>query len=119
MLNVVAFESVRNQWSISRPMLGLILSSSEGYEMSKRRIVDGLPYHKQAQVEACFDALLVGVDLKSLGSKNRDKFTQRLTEVCLVVMAAERVILCFCVCVAVCVRACVLGESDYLCLCVG
>jgi len=100
-------------------MLGLILSSSEGYEMSKRRIVDGLPYHKQAQVEACFDALLVGVDLKSLGSKNRDKFTQRLTEVCLVVMAAERVILCFCVCVAVCVRACVLGESDYLCLCVG
>ena len=80
MLKVVAFESVRNQWSISRPMLGLILSSPEGYQLSKRRIVEGLPYHKQEYVAVCFDKLLADVDLKSLASSNRDKFTQRLTE---------------------------------------
>ena len=80
MLKRTTLENVRNQWSISRPMLGLILSSPDGYMAARERLVADLPYFKQDHVRECFEKLMANIDPKSLAARNRDAFSQNLTD---------------------------------------
>eukprot|EP00911_Craspedida_sp_UC1_P000532 UC1_evm2s405 len=80
MLKRTTLENVRNQWSISRPMLGLILSSPDGYIAARERLVADLPYFKQDHVRECFEKLMANIDPKSLAARNRDAFSQNLTD---------------------------------------
>eukprot|EP00053_Salpingoeca_punica_P016645 m.158193 g.158193 ORF g.158193 m.158193 type:complete len:1075 (+) comp17011_c0_seq2:97-3321(+) len=76
-LNVVMFEDCKNLWSLSRPMLALVLLQPAYFREAQERILPILPSHKQQQVMDCFTMLMEGVD-STLSSRNRDRFTQNL-----------------------------------------
>ncbi|EXB44290.1 hypothetical protein L484_012209 [Morus notabilis] len=73
LFEIVLFEDCGNQWSLSRPMLSLIL-------ISEQETVFGIlqPVDQHQRLFSCFDKLMADVT-RSLDSKNRDKFTQNLT----------------------------------------
>ncbi|XP_072612720.1 ran-binding protein 17 isoform X11 [Vulpes vulpes] len=60
LMNIIVFEDCRNQWSVSRPLLGLIL------------------LNEKEVLAQCFRNLMEGVE-QNLSIKNRDRFTQNLS----------------------------------------
>ncbi len=68
-----------NQWSLSRPLLPLILTNEEAYMRIKASMVHSQPTAEgRATVESAFNELMKGVQ-PNLESKNRDRFTQRVS----------------------------------------
>ncbi|KAK8999110.1 hypothetical protein V6N11_070287 [Hibiscus sabdariffa] len=78
LFEIVLFEDCGNQWSLSRPMLSLILISEQIFADLKAQILASQPMDQQQRRSMCFDKLMQDVT-RSLDSKNRDKFTQNLT----------------------------------------
>ncbi|XP_061996319.1 uncharacterized protein LOC133714255 isoform X1 [Rosa rugosa] len=78
LFEIVLFEDCGNQWSLSRPMLSLILISEQIFSDLKVRIMASQPVDHHQRLSLCFDKLMADVT-RSLDSKNRDKFTQNLT----------------------------------------
>ncbi|KAG8480658.1 hypothetical protein CXB51_025204 [Gossypium anomalum] len=95
LFEIVLFEDCGNQWSLSRPMLSLILISEQIFADLKAQILasqgidavltmigtqydDVTPVDHHQRLSICFDKLMSDVT-RSLDSKNRDKFTQNLT----------------------------------------
>ena len=78
LFEVVLFEECSNQWSLSRPMLPLILVNEAAYPELRRQIVAGQPAERRAHLAACLEKLMADVG-RNLDAKNRDKFTQNLT----------------------------------------
>lgn len=78
LFELVLFEDVGNQWSLSRPMLALILVNEDIYLQLQQQIVDAQPADRRSRLTACLAKLMVDVN-RNLDSKNRDKFTQNLT----------------------------------------
>ncbi|KAL9235176.1 hypothetical protein vseg_009963 [Gypsophila vaccaria] len=72
------FEDCLNQWSLSRPILALILINEQIYSDLKVQILASQPVEQHQRLSLCFDKLMTDVS-RSLDSKNRDKFTQNLT----------------------------------------
>lgn len=68
-----------NQWSLSRPLLSLILTNEEAFMRIKTTTIQAQPPEKQPNVGAAFDKLMKDV-LPNLESKNRDRFTQQVTQ---------------------------------------
>ncbi|XP_060604621.1 exportin-7-like [Ruditapes philippinarum] len=77
-LNIIMFEDCRNQWSMSRPLLGLILLNEEYFNKLRESIISSQPQDKQPTMAQCFDSLMEGIE-RSLVTKNRDRFTQNLS----------------------------------------
>ncbi|KAI0211190.1 Exportin-7 [Lamellibrachia satsuma] len=77
-LNIIMFEDCRNQWSMSRPLLGLILLNEEYFNKLRQNIIGSQPADKQTAMAQCFDNLMDGID-RTLLTKNRDRFTQNLS----------------------------------------
>uniref|UniRef100_A0A0E0D3P9 Importin N-terminal domain-containing protein n=1 Tax=Oryza meridionalis TaxID=40149 RepID=A0A0E0D3P9_9ORYZ len=65
LFEIIIFEDAGNQWSLSRPILSLIMISEQ-------------PVDQQQRLSQCFDKLMTDV-ATNLEPKNRDKFTQNLT----------------------------------------
>ncbi|KAK9818400.1 hypothetical protein WJX72_012091 [[Myrmecia] bisecta] len=80
LFEIVLFEDCSNQWSLSRPMLSLILINEQIYNQIKHSIIASQPADKQAHLAVCLDKLMQDVQ-RNLEPKNRDKFTQNLTVV--------------------------------------
>ncbi|XP_026837804.1 ran-binding protein 16 isoform X2 [Drosophila erecta] len=78
LLNNVLAEDCRNQWSMSRPLLVLILLYEDYYRSLKDRIICGQPIEKQQTMAQWFDDLMVGIE-RNVSSKNKEKFTQNLS----------------------------------------
>ncbi|XP_059653720.1 uncharacterized protein LOC132300582 isoform X1 [Cornus florida] len=78
LFEIVLFEDCGNQWSLSRPMLSLILISEQIFADLKAHILSSQPVDQHQRLSLCFDKLMADVT-RSLDSKNRDKFTQNLT----------------------------------------
>lgn len=78
LFEIVLFEDCSNQWSLSRPMLSLILISEPLYGALRQQIALSQPAERQAALSSCLDNLMTDVQ-RSLDAKNRDKFTQNLT----------------------------------------
>ncbi|XP_024018068.1 exportin-7 isoform X3 [Morus notabilis] len=78
LFEIVLFEDCGNQWSLSRPMLSLILISEQIFSDLKVQILASQPVDQHQRLFSCFDKLMADVT-RSLDSKNRDKFTQNLT----------------------------------------
>lgn len=78
LFEVVLFEDCSNQWSLSRPMLTLILVTESIYPQIRQQLISGQPLERQAAVSQCLDRLMTDVK-RTLDAKNRDKFTQNLT----------------------------------------
>ncbi|KAL9983973.1 hypothetical protein ACROYT_G006223 [Oculina patagonica] len=77
-LNIVMFEDCKNQWSMSRPLLGLILLNEKYFQELQRNVIAMQPPEKQEDMAQCFRNLMEGVE-PSLITKNRDRFTQNLS----------------------------------------
>ncbi|XP_042518350.1 exportin-7 isoform X2 [Macadamia integrifolia] len=78
LFEIVIFEDCSNQWSLSRPMLSLILINEQMFTDMKAKILASQPVDQQQRLSQCFDKLMADVT-RSLDSKNKDKFTQNLT----------------------------------------
>lgn len=78
LFELVLFEDRPNQWSLSRPILSLILISEQIFTDLKTQILASQPVEQHQHLVLCFDKLMADVS-RSLDSKNRDKFTQNLT----------------------------------------
>ncbi|KAL4457497.1 hypothetical protein ABPG75_012362 [Micractinium tetrahymenae] len=78
LFEIVLFEDCTNQWSLSRPMLSLILINEPLYGQLKQQIVASQMPDRQQHLAACLEKLMMDVQ-RSLEPKNRDKFTQNLT----------------------------------------
>lgn len=98
-LNIIIFEDCRNQWSMSRPLLGLILLNEKvkggaarlGERASphtcvcdpvvlpqyfadlRNSIVNSQPPEKQQAMHLCFENLMEGIE-RNLLTKNRDRW---------------------------------------------
>lgn len=78
LFEMVLFEDCSNQWSLSRPMLSLILVNESIFNELKAQLVASQPPDRRARLATCFDKLMTDVT-RSLEAKNRDLFTQNLT----------------------------------------
>ncbi|XP_043067125.1 ran-binding protein 16 isoform X3 [Drosophila bipectinata] len=78
LLNNVLTEDCRNQWSMSRPLLVLILLYEDYYRSLKNKIINGQPVDKQRAMVQWFDDLMHGIE-RNVTSKNKEKFTQNLS----------------------------------------
>ncbi|KAJ6221671.1 hypothetical protein RDWZM_000216 [Blomia tropicalis] len=72
-LNIIMFEDCRNQWSMSRPLLGLILLNESYFDQWRQSILTMQPH-----MTPLFDGLMNGIE-RNLLSKNRDRFTQNVS----------------------------------------
>ncbi|XP_037091986.1 LOW QUALITY PROTEIN: exportin-7-like [Pollicipes pollicipes] len=77
-LNIIMYEDCRNQWSMSRPLLGLILLNEEYFASLREQMIASYPPDRQTAIRAAFDSLMDGIE-RNLLTKNRDRFTQNLT----------------------------------------
>ncbi|XP_031627705.1 ran-binding protein 16 isoform X2 [Contarinia nasturtii] len=77
-INIVMFEDCKNQWSLSRPLLGLILLYEDYFRSMKENIIRSQPLDKQQTIAHWFDNLMENVE-RNLSMKNRDKFSQNLS----------------------------------------
>ncbi|KAI1317503.1 Exportin 7 [Mortierella claussenii] len=75
---VVAFENRSNYWSLSRPLLGLILLNREFYAEYTNNFVQSQLPDRQEQVQKAIDALMENIEC-DLTTLNRDRFTQNIT----------------------------------------
>ncbi len=78
LFEMVLFEDCANQWSLSRPMLSLILVSEGIFNELKAQLIASQPPERRTRLAACFEKLMTDVT-RSLDAKNRDKFTQSLS----------------------------------------
>ncbi|XP_053236663.1 ran-binding protein 17 isoform X6 [Podarcis raffonei] len=78
LMNTIIFEDCRNQWSVSRPLLGLILLNEKYFSELRASLINSQPANKQEVLHQCFSSLMEGVE-QSLLVKNRDRFTQNMS----------------------------------------
>uniref|UniRef100_A0A4W3JC21 Exportin 7 n=1 Tax=Callorhinchus milii TaxID=7868 RepID=A0A4W3JC21_CALMI len=77
-LNIIIFEDCRNQWSMSRPLLGLILLNEKYFADLRNSIVNSQPPEKQQAMHLCFENLMEGIE-RNLLTKNRDRYVRVLS----------------------------------------
>jgi hypothetical protein len=84
LLEVTLFEECSNQWSLSRPMLPLVLAcggpSGGAMASVREQLLAAQPPERREHLSACLAKLMADVGA-NLDAKNRDKFTQNLTVV--------------------------------------
>ncbi|VDD76701.1 unnamed protein product [Mesocestoides corti] len=71
-------EECKNQWSISRPLLALILLNQEYFSNLQSAVINAVNPHQRSDVEGLFRKLMEDVE-NNLFAKNRDKFTQNIS----------------------------------------
>jgi len=71
-LNIVMFEDCRNQYSMSRPLLGLILLNEDYFGQLRQSIIRSQPVDKQGLMAQWFDNLMDGIE-RNVTAKNRDR----------------------------------------------
>uniref|UniRef100_A0A670YGZ6 RAN binding protein 17 n=1 Tax=Pseudonaja textilis TaxID=8673 RepID=A0A670YGZ6_PSETE len=72
LMNTIIFEDCRNQWSVSRPLLGLILLNGKYFSELRASLINSQPSEKQEFLHQCFRNLMEGVE-QNLVVKNRDR----------------------------------------------
>ncbi|NWQ80180.1 RBP17 protein, partial [Columbina picui] len=73
LLNTIIFEDCRNQWSVSRPLLGLILLNEKYFSELRATLITSQPDSKREVLDQCFRNLMEGVE-QNLLVKNRDRY---------------------------------------------
>lgn len=71
-LNIIMFEDCRNQWSMSRPLLGLVLLNEDYFQQLRQNVIASQPLDKQAAMVQWFENLMEGIE-RNLLTKNRDR----------------------------------------------
>lgn len=79
-LELAVFEDSPNQWSLSRPLLPLILLNDTAvFRQIQEQLLSTQPRELQPQLAQCIETLMKDVEPRSLEAKNRDKFTQNVS----------------------------------------
>jgi len=78
LLETVLFEECSNQWSLSRPLLTLILCTEPIYAGIREQVILTQPADGRHATSAALDRLMENVN-RTLDAKNRDRFTQNVT----------------------------------------
>ncbi|KAF9089866.1 Ran-binding protein 17 [Mortierella sp. AD031] len=78
LFQAVAFENRSNYWSLSRPLLGLILLNRDFYNEYINGFIQSQLPDRQEHVQTAVNALMEGIEC-SLTTLNRDRFTQNIT----------------------------------------
>jgi len=78
LFNLLLFGSAANHWAVMRPMLSLMLASSESFTQYKEQLMSTQLPENRKLLTGAFDKLLEDV-AGNLESQNRDRFTQKLT----------------------------------------
>eukprot|EP00761_Pharyngomonas_kirbyi_P013683 gb/GECH01013712.1/.p1 GENE.gb/GECH01013712.1/~~gb/GECH01013712.1/.p1 ORF type:complete len:1061 (+),score=152.47 gb/GECH01013712.1/:1-3183(+) len=79
LFNMIIYEKLSNQWSISRPMLSLIVINSNYFEQLKQSTIMSFDESKQEKATQAFDRLMDKVEM-NLEPRNRDRFTGNLSQ---------------------------------------
>ncbi|CAL1139660.1 unnamed protein product, partial [Cladocopium goreaui] len=77
MFQLVMTGEFSSMWSISRPLLGLILLHDQHYLQLKEQLINQQIEEKRAKLRSYFDDLMTGVE-NSMNTKNKDHFTRNL-----------------------------------------
>ncbi|KAF7633265.1 hypothetical protein Mgra_00007366 [Meloidogyne graminicola] len=79
-LSQILFEEVKCQWSMSRPLLGLIILTRESgrFDECKREFIRQQPENYQIALDKAFTRLMDGID-NNVSIRNKDNFTQNLS----------------------------------------
>ena len=85
LLHMIVFEECTNQWSLSRPLLALILINEHAYKKWQEQAIASMAAHpsRQQKLSQAFEKLMTGVpkgEHANLDVKTRDKFTQNLAQ---------------------------------------
>ncbi|KAF9970123.1 Exportin 7 [Actinomortierella ambigua] len=75
---VVVFENRSNHWSLSRPLLGLILLDRDFFVRYTTMFIHAQLPDRQEQVQKAVSSLMENIDF-NLTTTNRDRFTQNTT----------------------------------------
>ncbi|RCV22123.1 hypothetical protein SETIT_4G195400v2 [Setaria italica] len=78
LFEIILFEDAGNQWSLSRPILSLIMTSEQMFSDLRAHLLASQTVDQQQRLSQCFDKLMTDVN-RNLEPKNRDRFTQNLT----------------------------------------
>eukprot|EP00298_Acanthocystis_sp_HF-20_P008410 c17666_g1_i1.p1 GENE.c17666_g1_i1~~c17666_g1_i1.p1 ORF type:complete len:361 (+),score=124.10 c17666_g1_i1:19-1101(+) len=76
-LNIMIYEEVINNWSLSRPLYTLILLNETYFEQLQQQLISSQPVAKREKYKSVFDGIMTGVE-RNLEIPNRDKFTQNM-----------------------------------------
>ncbi|VDK76048.1 unnamed protein product [Litomosoides sigmodontis] len=76
-LNASLFDDFKCQWSLSRPLLGLILLQEECFQQWKMELLANQPQDKCAAFQEAFTSLMEGVE-RNVTTRNKDTFTQNM-----------------------------------------
>lgn len=76
--NAVMFEHYHNPYTMSRPLLGLILLYEDCFRQLRENVIRMQPVERQSMMDQWFEKLMEGVD-RNLLTKNRNRFTQNLS----------------------------------------
>ncbi|KAH7051460.1 hypothetical protein BKA57DRAFT_534225 [Linnemannia elongata] len=78
LFQAVAFENRSNYWSLSRPLLGLILLNRDFYNEYINGFIQSQLPDRQEHVQTAVNALMEGIECNTT-TLNRDRFTQNIT----------------------------------------
>lgn len=78
LFSLLLYGNTVNQWSVSRPILSLMLANEEALNAYKAQLLASQPPEHHPRLLECFATMLDGVHL-NLEPSNRDKFTQKLS----------------------------------------
>ncbi|CAF0766188.1 unnamed protein product [Didymodactylos carnosus] len=78
-LNSIIYDECKNMYSISKPLLGLILlNENQFFNDIKKQLLYGHPIQKQQALSTALEKLMNGID-RTLTSINKEHFTQNIT----------------------------------------
>merc|ERR1719240_2021782 len=77
MFQLVMSGEFTSTWSISRPLLGLIILHEQYFLQLKEQLVNSQIEERRAKLRGYFDDLMSGVE-NNLTTKNKDSFTRNL-----------------------------------------
>ena len=78
LLNTLLFATIANNWSVTRPILSLLLASEASFNDYKATLLSTQTPENQEKLKEEFAKLTADVQ-RSVEVTNRDKFTQKLT----------------------------------------
>lgn len=81
MLGIVLTENSNFMWSLSKPLLGMIVLNESSYESIKNFVISRVTNSSElrSQLNSALNSLMEGIT-RSLDQKNRERFGKRFTE---------------------------------------
>jgi exportin-7 len=78
LFNALLFSPNQNQWSLTRPILSLLLASENAFLAYQSQLLQSQSLENQEKIREEFAKLTADIQ-RSVETTNRDRFTQKLT----------------------------------------